>query len=250
VLMAQTAQGVANTFARELALLPLPASATFEAAIAAAGESDLYREADLVVDLDEIAAMGTTLDQYFATLPLINQALRPLMIFDPVVLGGEPRRLLRVPGALWIGSDGELTVKVPFVRERDETGVESIEIRDFVEECKPDSFAFETASLATSGLAAVRLNVAFQAAAMSSFRPSDEGPYEPNLGNVNVADDAAVTVLESGVAGSAAGGDSLLTTHSGAYGLGAQQALGKTVRPFRRVIVAQAIVRREAFTSE
>ena len=49
------------------------------------------------------------------------------------------------------------------------------------------------------------------------------------------------TPTSNGLAGS------LVSTYSGAYGLGSQQAWLTQVRPFRRTISAQAIARREVF---
>jgi len=100
-----------------------------------------------------------------------------------------------------------------------------------------------------------------QWASVSSVRPSADGPCEPNIGNPNVADDSGVVEVNPGDRP----GDSLTTaplsdgeifagTYGGRYGLGAQGALGsaaltggRPVRPFRRVISAQAIFRREVF---
>ena len=44
-------------------------------------------------------------------------------------------------------------------------------------------------------------------------------------------------------------GGILAGTYGGQYGLGAQGVMVQTVRPFRRVISAQAIYRREVFSA-
>jgi hypothetical protein len=83
---------------------------------------------------------------------------------------------------------------------------------------------------------------------LSGYRSApatDINPLPPNMSNVIAADDAGVQqnnappgvpVDESGATGA----------YAGAYGLGRQFALaGRTVRPFRKLISAQAIFRRE-----
>ena len=97
------------------------------------------------------------------------------------------------------------------------------------------------------GLAAVRVNYPYQAAALSGFQsppPSDIDPLPPNVANFIVADDGAVQSINA-----APGGlidDGSVGPYAGPYGLGRQFALaGRTVRPFRKLISAQAIYRRE-----
>jgi hypothetical protein len=85
------------------------------------------------------------------------------------------------------------------------------------------------------------------------------GPFAPTIAFPNVADDDAVNDPD-GPPGDLVGGDLVdeqglyAGTYGGRYGLGAQGALGsqqltggRPVRPFRRVISAQAIYRREIF---
>jgi hypothetical protein len=71
----------------------------------------------------------------------------------------------------------------------------------------------------------LRINYPFQAATLSAYTVNDSGQQAP------------VVTSEDGDVGPYAGAD----------GLGRQAALGKTVRPFRRVLSAQAIFRREIF---
>jgi hypothetical protein len=97
-----------------------------------------------------------------------------------------------------------------------------------------------------SGLVAVRLNVPFQAAAMSSFGASPDGPFEPNLDEVNSANDGGVVASRAPL-GAPAGFDTLNGTYAGPYGLGEQQALGKVVRPYRKLVTVDAVFRREGF---
>ena len=99
------------------------------------------------------------------------------------------------------------------------------------------------------GLAAVRINYPYQAATLSGFRssaPTDIDPLPPNISNVILADDGSVQ--QTNAPPGAPIDDSAVGAYAGPFGLGRQFALaGRTVRPFRKLISAQAIFRREAF---
>ncbi len=110
------------------------------------------------------------------------------------------------------------------------------------------------------GIVALRINFPFQSASMSSFRPNPAGPFEPTLGLPNAADDGEVTEENptdrpGDLIGAPLVSDGTYAgTYGGQYGLGAQGAMGsetftggRPVRPYRRVISAQAIYRREVF---
>ncbi|MEQ8763051.1 MAG: pilus assembly protein [Planctomycetota bacterium] len=236
VFVAQTLQEVARVMARELALTPLPPDTTFDDALPL-----VLDESALVIDLDATP----DLDAYFATLPLANRLLRPLMIVDLVTIGGAPRRLLRYPGALIdvAPPSGTLGVAIPAVVARSEPeGHETLRWVGVVEEIEPGAFSAER-------MVGVRLNYPFQAAAMSGFRGA---AFEPNIDRVNEADDASVvndpeTSPPEGSfivdAGSGVG------PYAGRYGLGLQYALSKEVRPFRRLVSGQSIRHREILTA-
>jgi hypothetical protein len=97
------------------------------------------------------------------------------------------------------------------------------------------------------GLAAVRVNYPYQAATLSGFfpsQPTEADPIPPNLANVIVADDGAV--IETNAAPGGVFDDGAVGPYAGPYGLGRQLAFaGRAVRPFRKLISAQAIYRRE-----
>ena len=110
------------------------------------------------------------------------------------------------------------------------------------------------------GIVALRINFPFQSASMSSFRTNPAEPLEPTIGVPNAADDGEVTELNpterpGNLTGAPlSGGERYAGTYGGQYGLGAQGAMeseyftgGRPVRPYRRVISAQAIYRREVF---
>ncbi len=284
---ANALQDVARVAARELAVAPIRADATFDYALSCDAASDpdclvdlksrIFDPACLVVDLSD-PAVAADPDGYFAAMPVVNRALRTLMITEP-----QRPNLLRYAGALMgdatglacsaMGPNGQasptgLTVGIPLVNERDAAGAESITWVPVVQEIRsaenaecPERGPFSLIYLATQdecgalsadplpdrGLAAVRINYPYQAATLSAFQPSiptDIDPLPPNIGNVINAEDGAVQQNNS--APGSAIDDGAIGPYAGAYGLGRQYALaGRTVRPFRKLISVQAIYRRE-----
>ena len=244
MLTAQSTQEVARIAAREIALYPLPANITFEQALLDPGfRSAVYDAELLVVDLDTIPP-GSGLDDYFATLPVVNRALRPLMITSTVDVGGTQRRLLHMPGMIVDApsSPTGLTVVVPRIDERDDTtGAETlITLVPVLEEIGPGSFSVSSPD---RGLVALRLNVPFQSSTLSAYIPA--GELTP------AGDPFQQPILAADPGG---GGHAILGPGpdgagpcSGTYGLGEQYVLGQSVRPFRRLVTAQAIYRREVF---
>lgn len=258
VQYSQVAQDVARLGARELALTPLPAGSTFEQALETPGvRTRLYDPTALVIDLDAVQASGRTLDEVFAGLPLINRALRPAMIFETVLIDETPRRLLRAPGAILRSREDptQLTVGVPLVVSRDGDGVETIRWLSVVEEVRldpsdPATGPFSITSTGPDqGLVALRVNLPFQASALTSFEPTRLGG-DPSRGNPSQANDNAVVQLDQSPDGTLAGAitpEPGVGVYAGRYGLGRQFALATTVRPFRRVVSGQAFFRREVF---
>ena len=268
--LAQGADQVARVAARELALAPLPASLTFDEAL----ETDyvkqrIYDPAYLVIDVrlqvpnvDGVPGIDVVdVESFFATLPVVNRALRPLMIRESVDLGsGLPARdLIRYPGALLTdpnptpGTSG-LTVGIPQVVARGENGEETIVWRRVLEEARPDPLNPSTPATSPfsvlspeAGLVSVRVHMPYQAAALGSYRTSDAGPFEPNGSLPNLADDGLVTVSANSPAapGATLGGIQPDGPYGGTFGLGRLYALGEEVRPFRKLFTAQSIQRRE-----
>lgn len=264
----QVIEDAARVAARELALLPFaPGEATTAALDSDTFRLSVYDRNWLVVDLDQDSdgdgtPNGEQLDVLFGQLPLVNQQLRPLFVFEQV--GGS--RLLRFPGALLqrdlsdpLGADRQVgllepsafMVRVPRVRY--EVGGETIfDWVDVVEAVVgpggADPFPVAAPGL---GVAALRVTYPFQAAAIGNFRedPLDPDRFDPNIADVVAADDLAVADVSGEAVTLAAPADPDLdgTPRYGAYGLGVKAALGQRVRPFRRVQTAQAVFRRELF---
>jgi hypothetical protein len=285
---ANALQDVARVAARELALAPVRADATFDYALTCDATSDadclvdlkarVFDQACLVVDLND-PAVATDPDGYFAAMPVVNRSLRTLMITEP----SRPN-LLRYAGALLsdgsgtacsaVGPNGQaaptgLTVGIPLVTARGGNGAESITWVPVLEEVRaaqdaqcPQRGPFSLLYIPTSdecgaldadplpdrGLVAVRVNYPYQAATLSGFQPAtptDTDPIPPNVANVISADDASVQ--ENNAAPGSPLDDGSVGPYAGPFGLGRQLALaGKTVRPFRKLISAQSIYRREA----
>jgi len=222
-------------------------------------------------------------------MPLLNQQLATLMIVDRPDTNGDGTPdawLLRYPGALldrteaitppsgtaypdWVAT--EYAVGIPVVTDRT-GGSETIRWAAVVEEIdtevtpgdntgpNPDPFKLvqdDPGNIDHRGIVALRINFPFQSASMSSFQPNPAGPFEPTIGTPHLADDSSVTVDESSsvdlpgdvTSAPLSDGQNYAGTYGGRYGLGAQGALGRQVRPYRRLISAQAIFRRELFAS-
>jgi len=245
IYVAQSLQSVADLAARELAHTPFAPTLTLPEALdhlRSDSNNRLYSEDYLVIELGDRSFEQVLADP---DLPLVNQQLVPLMFKEKV--GGVD--YLRYPGALVTSttSPSGYTVKIPYLSVVGDA--ETIDWHDVVEPVsETDSFSIASQD---RGVVAVRINYPFQAASMSSF-PSSGGDGFPNTaddgavsnpgvpaGGTPVAPDAA----PAGRYGSAVSG----TAYSGQYGLGAHGAMGKRARPFRKIISAQAVYRREVF---
>lgn len=256
-LAAQTIQGAADVLVQELARAPLPATADFSEALEHPYvKSSIFDEELLVVVLDASLQTPAQIDAHFAAMPIVNQMLRPLMISD-VLPGGSGAPVLRYPGALVQTPSGGYTVFVPIVEDRQWTGQNTLGFEDIrwsrvVEEVTPNAVSHfpinSTGHLA--GFVNLRINYPYQAAAMSAYHP-DDAVYGPE--HVVIANDGAVTEsnsLPSGYSAVGATNPAQASIYSGKYGLGHHFAVGERVRPYRKVLSAQAAARREVITHE
>ncbi len=248
---AQAVQDAARTTAREISVIPLPPDMTLEQALQdPVVRARVYQPEHLVIDLDAIPG-SVTLQQFYDTLPVLNQLLRPLMIFD--TSGG--RRLLRYPGALLTdpSTPSGLTVGIPYVEARNDSFVETIRWVPVLEEIRNSNFPLESpfslttpAAMPQRGLVAIRINYPYQAA-MLTGHASAGTPTTPNIDNRILSDDGAVTQLNAAPGGLIApppGGQG--GPYAGSFGLGKLYSMGEEIRPFRKLMSAQAIFRREA----
>ena len=88
----------------------------------------------------------------------------------------------------------------------------------------------------------MRMHYPFQAATLSAYDPADDGTND-----VFAADDSGVAVSVAAESDPLNFTSTTIGTYSGPYGLGSQEALTEQVRPFRRLLSAQSIFRREVF---
>lgn len=271
--VAQGLQGAADLAAREISRTPLPALSTFEEVMADGSLDEIYQEAFLVFDLTTLGDRSFFQD-VVPNWPVLNQQLATLMIVDRPDFDGDGNpdaELIRYPGALLSDASTQtgFTVGIPLVT-RDGSGTETIRWVEVVEEIQsdanPNPFSLMppesdgiTPLPGTSvpeplrGIVALRINYPFQSASMSSFQPNVAGPFEPTIGSPNVANNSVSapsppngTLIDQPLVSS--GPNAIYAgTYGGTLGLGAQGAFGQVVRPFRRVITAQAIYRREVF---
>lgn len=245
IFCAQVLQQAADVLAREIARTPISiekdtlAKALQDVTVRATIFDPKY----LAVPLGDVPS-NQTFAEYFADpdapKPIVNQLLLPLMYVD------RENNLLRYPGQLTTASDGSTTVAIPFVTygaDGSETIVETVGVVESVgkQDSGQDLFGIDSSSTLGGGLVAVRLNYPFQAASLSAYAPAPlSGP--PNVVPVRAVSDA--------------GSDADFGPYAGDDSLGRQAAWnndpsnhGRAVRPFRRLISAQAIYRREVIGS-
>lgn len=258
----QVVQQAADLLARELARTPLPADMTFENALSDPDVRDhVYSRDYLVLDISPWSAGGTGLTmlewiEANYNLPSVNRALLPVMIVQDI--GGAS--MLCYPGAIRsvaaldpsFASYSGYTVQVPMVVGRaGGTGYETIRWANVVEEIENTTTNVDPFRISRRGTVAARVNYPFQASMLTSYQPNVTGPKgEGNIGAENLSDDGSVAVdgtspAPLGSAVSPTSTNSLL--YDGDYGLGKQFASKKEVRPYRNVVIGQAVFRREVF---
>jgi len=249
LMAAQLLQQAADIAAREVARTPgLPAVGTL---------TDWDNPSDTNAAFNNPVVLQTIFDpkylvvdisnglDYFNDKPILNRLLAPLMIPD------HKNGVLRYPGALVANSSGGHTVQIPVVSYAG--GVETIQstMLPVVQEIfyssdssntttldpngsNPDYSPFGVASSTSvvppqlRGTVALRINYPFQAASLSATAPSSNWPPDPNFNYIHPSD-----------------GTNTPGTYSGPNGLGDQLVFATNVRPYRRLISAQAIYRRE-----
>lgn len=248
IMTSQLLNNAARVGARELAVMPLPATMSFDEAL---HDPDV-RETIYDRGLLALNVSGMTPAQVRAEIdgwPVLNRMLSALMVREEI--NGE--EYLRYPGALVANpapdpfNPNPFYVAIPQVVSRDAQGHETIEWREVVEEVRPSDDPLEapfsvasTGAAALKGVVALRINYPFQAATMSAYL---ETPPAGGALNTPVEASDGSVVDTQGVATFDHTSDQ--PSMSGKYGLGKLYALGKEVRPYRRLISAQAISRRE-----
>jgi hypothetical protein len=262
---AQTVQQTADVAARELAHTPLPADSgyTLEYVLYEGNPNSdpaiedfrrrVFDPHYLVIDLDNLG--GRTLWEYVDELPAVNQQLFPLLVYNEA----EGRRLLHYPGALMEDPDtsdnpadpppGGYLIAVPVERSAAMSPGPPYELLPVIEEIEsttsPDPF---TVTSPARGLVALRINLPYQSPTMSGFHERED-PFAPPTPDdpvlpVEVTDPPSLSLPGYGAP---VDSDREYGPYTGRYGLGKHAAWAGDVRPFSRVIAAQAIYRREVF---
>jgi hypothetical protein len=246
LMAAQLLQQAADIAAREVARTPgLPLVGTL---------TDWSNTNDTNAAFNNQAVLQTIFDpqylvvdirnglDYFDDKPILNRLLAPLMIAD------YENGFLRYPGALIPDANmpSGYTVRIPVVSYAG--GVETIQptmlpvVQEVLQNTSIDpnssyssddsAFCLTAANISPPqlrGVVALRINYPFQAASLSATAPSSNWPPDPNFNYIQPSD-----------------GTDTAGTYSGPHGLGNQFVFAKNVRPFRRLMAAQAIYRREA----
>jgi len=269
----QTVQQAADVAAREISRTPLPATANLMDVLYSNNPSDysisggtstvrtsLFNPQLLQFDMTAGVSAGQSVLDVVKTWPIVNQMLFPAMIVQPgnQVYGGNPAdQYLCYPGVVPCtdsGNSNRTVYCVARVDNRSSDGAETITWAPVIEELTPGAFSVASPQ---AGLVSLRINYGYQSSSMSAFPPSGYPPEanSPPWG----AHDSEVTVNASNYTPTGAGPASGPGTYSGPYGLGTQEAwVGDTqggnpsapppgVRPYRSLISAQAIYRREVY---
>jgi hypothetical protein len=262
ILASQILQNAARVGARELALFPLPPTYSFEEALADEDVRDhIYDPAKLCFDV--AGKSQAQIDAEISGWPIVNRMLSPLMLREEIQVNGTARELLHYPGALvqGPGSGGEYPylVVVPQVTTVD--GVEEVEFLQVVEEVVPRTpvtgdpiperapFSLaEAPGKRERGLVALRVNYPFQAAMFSLYSDPED------LSSAVLADDDAVVVVNPTATATISSASTEDPDEGGLYhgrhGLGRHYALIQEVRPYRRLLSAQSLFRRETYAPE
>lgn len=270
---ANVLQQAADVGAMEFARHPFTPTGVFSAGL---DDSGLFDEQYLFCQIggsdtteEDLPAAYTEADYQALQnrMPMINRLLFPLYVYD------RDRNAIRYPGTVVTrDSDSELTILIPIVGfgNRDaNTGVENIsQWREVVEEILPDGAtegAYSVTSTTTgqldAGMVALRINFPYQSGAMIAYQQQDSGGTVLRTPDALGRDDITSVAVEADDASVAAAalptGFTLATpatdattdglSHRGTYGLGSMQAHLTTVRPYRKVLTAQGIYRREVF---
>jgi hypothetical protein len=232
--------------------------------------NQIFDERLLVLDVDALPAPdpGQRWEEaYLSDAPLINRLLAPLMIFDQI---GD-RRFYRYPGTVVenVGT-GELTVLIPVLTRGADGELSSVQWRAVVEEIRDSSGRGPlsyTADSVLQGVVALRINYPYQAGNLIAYQARlADGSYTTDPGTILDAEEgvsnSALLAEEAELAldGTLPDGYALFApdtdqsgTHAGPYGMGRMWArFGNSaasqpvmIRPFRRVLSAQALYRRE-----
>ncbi len=253
VYSAQVTEQAADHIARELAVMPLAADFDFDPpSTNKLGDPDvntalknagIYSEDFLVIDLSKQGNLYLLDYLDSLNIPTGNRLLVPLMIMmdsqqNPNIPANS--QWLVYPGAIVPSTTGAsstgFTVRIPTVKYGP-NGTETVSPQiEWLHVVEIDAAMFKLSGK-QRGVASVRVNYPFQAAAISGRYRDPNNPDAPPAS----PQDAYIAASDPLPPGQVGG------PYSGADGLGQQAAFTKTVRPFRRIVSGQGVYRREVF---
>ena len=196
VFIAQMLQDAARVAARELSLLPLPPTITFDQALQLPQVKDrIFDPADLVIEIDQFEN-SDKLREFLDGLPIVNRMLRPLMTFDQMMVEGRVRQVLHFPGIVLHNRNHEnqqsWSIGIPRAGLTENMQGHTFRWTSVLEEMRgnPDdpqtgSFSLQTLSASQpSGLVALRVNYPFQPMFMN-WLPQSVLPDSTTLSSVD-----------------------------------------------------------------
>jgi hypothetical protein len=227
-------------------------------------KATIWDPSKLVIDM-EFFADDDALQSYLSSLPLVNKALRPAFITETVPVGTSTHRIIRFPGALVSpdpanpptdppssATNGFSVVVYKVSGTSTPTEIQVLaETRVDPADQNCGTFSVIPPMLTAGecgasfdpnqnrGIVSVTVNYPFQSAALTGFKSAGfdaNGAPNPNISNrIDSPDDPATTPAG---------------TYTGSFGLGNQAAFGgmngnKYVRPYRTLLLGQAIFRRD-----
>lgn len=270
IFSAEALQDASRLGAREIALTPLPAETqSLDAALALAPiPSRIYDDHFLVLTQDQFTNQTTDGTVGGPLLPHLNLMLLPLFIYENI--GGQPT--LHYPGTVvtkTMGGASYTTVLIALVRDVPapppgngmtpfQYDAGSVQWISVVEEVRSNPADPTTSQFPASngGYVILRVNYPFQSGMLTAHENPQPPvfPPQPNIASPLLANDPDFDALTPNVPGSGAtfayfkvDDPNEIGAYAGSAGLGRQLALAQTVRPFRKVLAAQAVFRREVF---
>ena len=242
--------------------MPLPADTTFEQALGDPNVKKSIFDAGLLAFEFPTDWPDSKLQAEVDKWPVINRMLSQLMVVEDVSDSGVPHHLFRYPGALLLNNNqaanNHFVVGIPVLDGA------NITWHAVVEEVTPTgpgtqstdapfSMASTNPNRELVGLVALRIYYPFQAATLVAYKGvSDSGiPNEVVEANDSALNSGSTDVVNGQVTDIQPTANSI-PSYTGKYGLGALYAAKplddvQGVRPFRRVLTAQSIFRREVF---
>ena len=251
VFIAQVLQETARVTARELSLLPLSPSITFEQALQhPLVKRKIFDPAALVIEVDRFED-AHRLEEFLDGLPMVNRMLRPLMTFERIVVAGRSHEIFRFPGVVLQEDNhreqGMWSIGIPHTGMSGLKNKQMIHWKSVVEEIRENprdphsgSFSLQTSrSDQLSGLVAVRVNYPFQPMFMN---------WLPHTARPDSVDEV---VTDESVSDSHASADRepAMSNSSKSYlpNPGKKKIVDGSLKEYQQILFGQAVFRREVF---